>query len=181
MGMPERRVEEEGYEQEQQGRIEREPAGTSEPMADTREGLSTADIAGSRADAGRTVTGDQADVAGETGQPAHPDTRANATSEDGDRAGAGEGEAEPLLPAGEAGAFRARWESIQAEFVDQPRRSVEGADLLVAEVMQRLAQGFSQARSDLEGRWDRGGDVSTEDLRVTLQRYRSFFQRLLAA
>jgi len=51
----------------------------------------------------------------------------------------------------------------------------------VAEVMQRLADGFAQERERLEGQWSRGEDVSTEDLRVSLQRYRSFFQRLLSA
>ena len=47
--------------------------------------------------------------------------------------------------------------------------------------MQRLAAGFSDERERLEGQWDQGSDVSTEDLRVALTRYRSFFDRLLAA
>ena len=58
---------------------------------------------------------------------------------------------------------------------------MQAADQLVAEIMQRLAESFARERSDLEQQWDRGEDVSTEDLRVALQRYRSFFQRLLAA
>jgi hypothetical protein len=45
--------------------------------------------------------------------------------------------------------------------------------------MQRLAEGFANERSGLEKQWDRGDNVSTEDLRVALQRYRSFFGRLL--
>jgi len=73
-----------------------------------------------------------------------------------------------------------RWSDIQASFVDEPRHAVELADTLVAETMQRLAQMFASARKDLEGQWDRGEDVTTEDLRITLQRYRSFFDRLLA-
>jgi hypothetical protein len=63
--------------------------------------------------------------------------------------------------------------------VDEPRRTVEAADKLVASVMQRLAEGFANERSSLEKQWDRGDNVSTEDLRVALQRYRSFFDRLL--
>ena len=79
----------------------------------------------------------------------------------------------------EAKDFRARWTEIQTAFVDEPRRAVEQADALVAEVIQRLANSFAQARSTLEGQWGRGDNVSTEDLRVTLQRYRAFFDRLL--
>jgi hypothetical protein len=82
-------------------------------------------------------------------------------------------------PDNEAKDFRARWTEIQTAFVDEPRRAVEQADALVAEVIQRLANSFSQARSTLEGQWGRGDNVSTEDLRVTLQRYRAFFDRLL--
>ena len=89
-------------------------------------------------------------------------------------------ETEPLLAADQANEFRASWETIQASFVDEPRRSVEQADALVADLMQRLANVFSDERRSLESQWDRGEDVSTEDLRVALQRYRSFFDRLLS-
>jgi hypothetical protein len=85
----------------------------------------------------------------------------------------------PLLLADEAGNFRARWETIQVGFVDEPRRAVEQADHLVAETMQRLAETFAKERENLEHRWDGGGDVSTEDLRLALRRYRTFFARLL--
>ena len=71
--------------------------------------------------------------------------------------------------------------TIQTGFVDEPRQTVEQADELVAQVMQRLAEGFAAERERLEQQWGRGEDVSTEDLRIALQRYRSFFQRLLAA
>jgi hypothetical protein len=76
--------------------------------------------------------------------------------------------------------MRRRWSDVQASFVDEPRRAVEQADALVAETMQRLAQTFASARENLEHQWDRGDDVTTEDLRVTLQRYRAFFDRLLS-
>ena len=72
-----------------------------------------------------------------------------------------------------------RWESVQQEFVDEPKLAVQDADTLVAETIQRIAETFSSARGALEERWSRGDDVSTEDLRITLQQYRSFFNRLL--
>lgn len=74
-----------------------------------------------------------------------------------------------------------RWKEIQAEFVDEPRKAVQDADALVAELMQRLARMFASERDQLESRWAGGDDVSTEDLRHGLRRYRSFFERLLAA
>src|SRR5690349_2243188 len=76
--------------------------------------------------------------------------------------------------------FRSRWQSIQTDFIDDPRRCVERADELVAETMKRLAQIFTDERGRLEQSWDQGDNVSTEDLRLTLQRYRSFFDRLLS-
>jgi hypothetical protein len=85
----------------------------------------------------------------------------------------------PLFSELEMGEFRSQWGKIQTGFVDEPRQTVENADKLVAAVMQRLAEGFANERSGLEKQWDRGADVSTEDLRVALQRYRSFFDRLL--
>jgi hypothetical protein len=85
-----------------------------------------------------------------------------------------------LFPAEELNHLRSRWSAIQSEFVDEPRRSVEEADGLVAMTIQRLAESFADARAKLESHWAVGGDVSTEDLRVALQRYRSFFDRLLA-
>ena len=91
-----------------------------------------------------------------------------------------EPESGPLFSQEEAGTLRARWDAIQVGFVDEPRRAVEEADSLVAAAMKRLAEQFAEERSKLEGQWDRGGDVSTEDLRVALRRYRSFFGRLLA-
>ena len=76
--------------------------------------------------------------------------------------------------------YRSRWDTIQTSFVDEPRQAVERADSLVAEVMQELAKTFADERQKLEAQWGRGDNVSTEDLRVALQRYRSFFSRLLS-
>lgn len=86
----------------------------------------------------------------------------------------------PLFPADELDGLRTRWMSVQTAFVDEPRKAVEQADGLVASAMKRLAEVFAQERAGLEQQWDRGDSVSTEDLRVALQRYRTFFDRLLS-
>jgi hypothetical protein len=86
----------------------------------------------------------------------------------------------PLVPTDMSATFQQRWKVIQTRFVDEPRGAVEDADGLVATLMQQLAEGFAKERERLEAQWDRGEDISTEDLRVALQRYRSFFQRLLS-
>ena len=88
---------------------------------------------------------------------------------------------EALFADDELSAFRSRWDEIQSGFVDEPRQAVEQADALVADVVDRLTAGFSEARSRLEEQWAKGEDASTEQLRVALTRYRSFFKRLLAA
>lgn len=86
-----------------------------------------------------------------------------------------------LLSEAELADMRSRWSGIQAGFVDEPRRSVEQADQLVASAIQKLAEGFARERASLESQWESGNNVSTEDLRLALQRYRSFFGRLLNA
>ena len=87
---------------------------------------------------------------------------------------------QPLVAEDQAADLRRGWDEIQASFVDEPRAAVRNADELVADVMARLAGMFSDERSRLEAQWGRGDYVSTEDLRVALQRYRAFFDRLLA-
>jgi hypothetical protein len=86
----------------------------------------------------------------------------------------------PLFEENDASGYRTQWEAIQAGFVDEPRAAVEQADALVAQVMKRLAESFASERSSLEQQWDKGGEMTTEDLRVALKRYRSFFERLLS-
>ena len=111
-----------------------------------------------------------------------PAERDRATATGAPESGIGdESENTTLLPDDESEAFGRRWEELQTGFVDEPRRTVEEADALVASVMQRVAEGFAHERERLEEQWGRGEDVSTEDLRVALQRYRSFFRRLLSA
>lgn len=102
-------------------------------------------------------------VAGREGSPARP-------HEDGPG---------PLLPPDYVNDLRGKWDRIQTGFVDEPRVAVQQADELVASAIKRLAELFAEERSKLERQWDRGDDVSTEDLRVALRTYRSFFQRLL--
>ena len=87
----------------------------------------------------------------------------------------------PLLSRDRGKEIESRWHEIQAGFVDEPRESVQQADQLVAELMQQLAADFAQTRSQLESQWDSGEEASTEELRVALTRYRSFFRRLLSA
>lgn len=158
----------------------------------TDERVTTADLAGAQDEAGSredvqahgTVT-EHGDIAERQGvapdQGAAPDEDRQLTR---DTAGEGERDRESLAPLfddADTTRFRDRWHELQAAFVDEPREAVARADELVAELMQQLATRFNQERSSLEGQWSRGEDVSTEDLRVSLQRYRSFFERLLSA
>jgi hypothetical protein len=86
----------------------------------------------------------------------------------------------PLFPENELKTFRSQWDQAQGSFVDEPRKAVEQADSLVANVVKRIAEQFAEERAKLEKQWDRGDDVSTEDLRQALRRYRAFFDRLLS-
>jgi hypothetical protein len=87
----------------------------------------------------------------------------------------------PLLTESEIAELRSRWNDIQAEFVDDPRRAVLEADKLVASALQRLAEGFAKERATLEEGWASGDSDSTESLRIALRRYRAFFTRLINA
>jgi hypothetical protein len=124
-----------------------------------RVGETTRDVAASRTDATRTVEGTRDIV---------PDEKLQ-----NDRPG-------QLFPDHELTEFRARWDKAQIGFVDEPRAAVEQADSLVATIVTRIAEQFAAERAELEHQWDRGDNVSTEDLRQALRRYRSFFDRLLA-
>jgi hypothetical protein len=86
----------------------------------------------------------------------------------------------PLFVSEDAAGYRTRWSAIQTGFVDEPRNAVEEADALVAEVMKRLAEIFADERRQLESQWERAEQISTEDLRLAMRRYRSFFERLLS-
>ena len=171
------------------------------------EKLSTADLAGARTNSGTDRQADRARTEGMIDvEPEERDVRAvevqktDVTAQAvpiwqaGETTAAGpvrapssaapgqshETERGPLFSAEEATNLRSKWDSIQVGFVDEPRRSVQEADSLVAATMKRLAEQFAAERSNLEGQWDRGSDASTEDLRLALRRYRSFFGRLLS-
>ena len=86
----------------------------------------------------------------------------------------------PLFSADAAKEFRSRWDAVQSSFVDDPKQAVRKGDELVAQVMKSLTETFSNERSRLEGQRDQSDKASTENLRVALRRYRSFFERLLS-
>jgi hypothetical protein len=148
---------------------------------DTREGhgLSRDDLA-----PGEDAVAEHEQASGGGGEPQAPAPLDRAgtgtTIGTAGTAGAAGAASGPLLPRQDAERFRVRWTDVQIGFVDAPRQAVEQADELVAELMQHLAKTFADARSGLEGQWDRGDDVPTDDLRGAFQRYRSFFERLLA-
>jgi len=136
-----------------------EPGGEPQPL---RQGYGRDEV---------TATGTDPDLAPSTA-PAAPAAADVGTADTATKAG-------HLLAADDAEAFRARWTDVQHGFVDAPRQAVAQADGLVAELMQHLAKTFADERGRLEGQWDQGDDVSTEDLRTAFQRYRLFFERLL--
>jgi hypothetical protein len=84
----------------------------------------------------------------------------------------------PFNPTDSAKNDDERWQHIMAEFVDDPRRSVTEAHDLVGQSMQAVIDGLQAERDALQDQWSRGRDVSTETLRLCLQHYRSFFNRL---
>jgi hypothetical protein len=146
--------------------------------------LTTADLAGAQEPAPRPAHELLTDTESRNYPAATPMTRdkglANAAAGATAAAAAMERETGPLFSGGEANELRSRWDAIQVGFVDEPRHAVELADNLVAGTMKRLAEIFADERSKLEGQWDQGENVSTEDLRLALRRYRSFFSRLLS-
>jgi hypothetical protein len=146
--------------------------------------LSTADLAGNSptGDAPETDELDRRDEAGGRDDQLEGDADTEqSTAGAGTAATTDTDGAAALFDKAEVERFQSEWEAVQTGFVDEPRGAVERADTLVADLMQRLATGFAEERSQLEAQWDRGDEVSTEDLRVALQRYRSFFGRLLQA
>lgn len=109
-----------------------------------------------------------------------PDNNAAAPAMPVQSTGQNGAEQTPLFSSDEAARLRSQWDGIQVGFVDEPRHAVEQADQLVAETMKRLAEIFADQRKSMEQQWESGDRVSTEDLRIALRSYRSFFGRLLA-
>jgi hypothetical protein len=147
------------------------PLRKEHPEFDDEKEITTADLAQGKSPA--SERGPQV-VPGAREEQAQSNAVAGTTRDTGHEGGT------PLFPSSELETLRTRWKEIQTTFVDEPRRAVEQADGLVASAMKRLAEVFAEERSKLEKQWDRGDSVSTEDLRVALQRYRSFFDRLLS-
>ncbi len=157
--------------------------------------LSTADLAAAarrRPDVdGSDVDGNEEPVLSEERAPAATDRDNERVREERLREGAGtrqqagtaarSGEAlEPLFTPEVAETYRSQWITIQSGFVDDPRQAVRSGDELVAQMMTNLADTFAQERHRVEAQLDSAGEGSTEELRVTLRRYRSFFERLLS-
>ena len=154
--------------------------------------LSTRDLAETDVEQEEASNQDIGEPSGAAAQPAETDAAdepmTSERSESESQAGGPDADPDsevpergPLLSDDESDGFIKRWREIQVGFVDEPRDSVAQADTLVADLMQQLAASFSDERERLEKQWDSGDDVSTEDLRVALTRYRSFFDRLLSA
>jgi len=147
---------------------------------DDTEELTTADLARS---ANRTDQPPETEFQGEAENapkmPARSDRSVTDISERTAKPSA-PADATPLFPEDQLRDLQSRWDNIQTGFVDEPRTAVQDADALVASTMQQLAEAFSRERTKLEQQWGRGDSVSTEDLRVAFQRYRSFFRRMLS-
>jgi hypothetical protein len=142
------------------------------PQAEAEKTLTTADLAAAT---------DRQDPQREQSRPAPERTaQEHATLESEPRANREEEQLAPLFASDVAGDFRARWDAVQIGFVDDPRQAVRQADELVAQVMKSLAESFSAERARFEGQLEQKDSGSTENLRVALRRYRSFFQRLLS-
>ncbi|HEX5284561.1 MAG TPA: hypothetical protein VFW30_10605 [Bryocella sp.] len=147
----------------------------------TDERLTTADIANSPRPTQISNANDAGPDANDEGRdPNFPDLRTGATALPAVTSSSSNTEAHPaLFPENETRDLRTRWDKAQGMFVDEPRKAVEEADALVASAVKRIAELFADERAKLEQQWDRGDNVSTEDLRQALRRYRSFFDRLL--
>ncbi|MCX4575406.1 hypothetical protein OHB41_19880 [Streptomyces sp. NBC_01571] len=174
---------------------DRDTEGTSgpPPEAPTFPGESTAtpSDAPERDDTGREDTGREGvgredterDAGGPDDRAGSADTQATSSRDRtarGDTGATQDGDDTPqLLSPQDEEAFRARWQEVQSQFVDDPRDAVHTADALVADVMQRLAATFADHKQELEGQWNRGEQADTENLRLALRHYRSFFNRLL--
>jgi hypothetical protein len=149
-------------------------------------GLSTADLASTGPEPGSRAGTDElprpeVGTAGPAGADGAADPAGAGTGEHtaDHRTDGGDG-APPLFDAEAVTSFRGRWQDVQTGFVDDPRRAVRDADELVAAVISALATSFAEHKSDLEAQW-RQGEPATEELRVALRRYRSFFDQLIGS
>jgi len=152
----------------------REP-GTGDDR-DADQNLSTADLAS----AGRQDAGDDTDTTtspagsgGDVETPAESGGDVETPAQSG-----GDVETPALIDEEKVTGFRDRWQNVQTGFVDDPKQAVRQADELVAAVISALATTFAEHKSELEAQWQQG-EPATEELRIALRRYRSFFDQLL--
>ena len=141
-----------------------------------RQELTTADLAGAK----NTPEAPESDVEAGRMKPVRSDRSGPEPVPNQPRTSTASTETTALFPDDQLRDLQTQWDDIQTGFVDEPRKAVERADSLVASTMQQLAEAFANERSKLEQQWDRGDNISTEDLRMAFQRYRSFFRRLLS-
>ncbi|BBY77362.1 hypothetical protein MPRF_42610 [Mycolicibacterium parafortuitum] len=125
-------------------------------------------------------TGDHLSQQGRATDPSAVQGVSSSTATTDAAGGSSSATGEELFGDDERVGLRARWDSVQASFVDDPKECVQKADGLVSDVVDQLTSSFAHARSRLEGQWARGQEASTEDLRIALKRYREFFDRLLS-
>jgi hypothetical protein len=114
--------------------------------------------------------------AGSTEEAREPDGNGRPDNRQQARSGA----SEPSDTDGAPSAIMARWSGIQGGFVDEPQAAVRDADALIADLTRMITDGFATERQQLAGRWNEQGQVSTEELRLAMQRYRTFLDRLLS-
>jgi len=147
-----------------------EPAAShvSDPT-DATDTAGTADTTDTTDEVGTTDTTDTTGTTGTTGTTAKQAATSHGSP----------GEPERLVPRDRADAYTARWESVKSGFVDEPRQAVGQADVLVGELLDELQALFADQRRRLEEGLD-SDTTSTEDLRMALRRYRSFFDRLVS-
>jgi len=158
-------------------RSEGERAGTPRTAADASMGDRAAtERRGEPAGSAANRVGEPPGPAGERAGASTTD-RAAADKPAPDR---GAEQLDPLFSSEVAGDYRSRWAAVQSSFVDDPRRAVREGDELVAQMMRNLAESFAAERGRLETQLGQTGETTTETLRVSLRRYRSFFERLLS-
>lgn len=154
----------------------REPTTDGRRSAPGEDGATHGEVADTRSNQPSPAEAYPSTTSAESGDGSRP----AAQRADGSRSVAESSSETALFADDELAGLRARWDSVQAGFVDDPKECVHKADGLVSDVVGQLTTGFTEARSRLEHQWSRGEEVSTEDLRVALTRYRDFFERLLA-
>jgi hypothetical protein len=90
---------------------------------------------------------------------------------------------DPMAPAWDAGGveqYRGRWRELQLRFVDDPYAATGEAAALVDDAVSALTQRLTAQKASLDG-WQTAGRDDTEVLRMAMQRYRVFLDRLLAS